>query len=45
MSRKEIIQRAAAEEGTTENPPNSNKTKYGEWYGLNGVPWCAIFVS
>jgi hypothetical protein len=23
----------------------SNKTKYGEWYGFNGVAWCAIFVS
>lgn len=22
-----------------------NKTKYGEWYGMNGEPWCAIFVS
>lgn len=22
-----------------------NKTKYGEWFGLNGVPWCGIFVS
>ena len=23
----------------------TNKTKYGEWYGMNGEPWCAIFVS
>lgn len=23
-----------------ESPPYSNKTKYGEWYGLNGVAWC-----
>jgi hypothetical protein len=23
----------------------SNWTKYGEWYGFNGVAWCAIFVS
>ena len=22
-----------------------NKTKYGEWFGLNGVSWCGIFVS
>lgn len=22
-----------------------NKTKYGEWYKVNGVPWCAEFVS
>jgi cell wall-associated NlpC family hydrolase len=20
-------------------------TKYGSWFGLNGVPWCGIFVS
>lgn len=29
--------------GITEYPPNSNRTKYGEWYGLNGVAWCVIF--
>ena len=23
----------------------SNITKYGEWYGYNGEPWCAMFVS
>ncbi|GKX68536.1 peptidoglycan-binding protein [Inconstantimicrobium mannanitabidum] len=22
-----------------------NMTKYGAWYGLNGQPWCAMFVS
>lgn len=22
-----------------------NYTKFGEWYGMNGVAWCAIFVS
>lgn len=22
-----------------------NITKYGEWYGLNGQPWCHMFVS
>lgn len=22
-----------------------NKTIFGEWYGMNAVPWCAIFVS
>lgn len=35
---------AAAEIGTVESPPNSNKTKYGVEYGWNGVAWCAIFV-
>jgi len=45
MGRQDVIDVAAAEEGFTENPAGSNRTKYGEWYGLNGVPWCAIFVS
>ncbi|MBX2894843.1 MAG: peptidoglycan-binding protein [Cyclobacteriaceae bacterium] len=45
MSRQTVLDVAEAESGTCENPPNSNKTKYGTWYGLNGVPWCAIFVS
>lgn len=36
---------AAAEIGTTENPIGSNNQKYGEWFGMNGVAWCAIFVS
>lgn len=30
----------ASQIGVTESPANSNKTKYGEWYGLNGQPWC-----
>ncbi len=29
----------------TANAGNGNYTKYGKWYGQNGVPWCAIFVS
>src|SRR5207237_5763814 len=24
---------------------NTNKTKYRQWYGLDGDKWCAIFVS
>jgi peptidoglycan hydrolase-like protein with peptidoglycan-binding domain len=45
MSRQSILDTAAAENGTKESPANSNKTKYGVWYGLNGEKWCAIFVS
>lgn len=45
MSRQTVLAIAEAENGICEAPINSNKTKYGEWYGLNGVPWCAIFVS
>lgn len=36
---------ALGQVGYIEQPPGSNRTKYGEWYGYNGVPWCAIFVS
>ena len=42
---EKIISVAKAELGTKESPNNSNKTKYGIWYGQNGVSWCAIFVS
>jgi len=42
---KEIIKVAEGEIGYKEYPPNSNKTKYGEWFGLDGLPWCGIFVS
>lgn len=45
MTREQVIQIAQAEVGTSESPANSNKQKYGEWYGMNGVAWCAIFVS
>jgi cell wall-associated NlpC family hydrolase len=38
-----LIEIAKAEINTCETPVN--KTKYGKWYGLNGQPWCAIFVS
>ena len=30
-------------EGTVQG--NNDVTKYGEWYGMNGQPWCAMFVS
>jgi len=43
--RKEIILAAIQELNTAEEPPESNRTKYGEWYNMNGVAWCAIFVS
>lgn len=36
VARKEI--------GTKENPPNSNKTKYGKFTGHDGQPWCGSFV-
>ena len=45
----EIGRRALAEArrwlGTRESPPGSNRTPFGVWFGLDGVPWCNIFVS
>lgn len=29
----------------TKNAGSNNYTKYGKWFGMNGVYWCAIFVS
>ncbi|KYH30051.1 spore cortex-lytic enzyme precursor [Clostridium tepidiprofundi DSM 19306] len=34
---------ASGEVGYTEGA--GNITKYGKWYGLDGNPWCAMFVS
>ena len=31
--------------GLKENPPTSNKTMFGVWYGHDGLKWCSIFVS
>lgn len=42
---EEIVKVALAEVGTKECPEFTNKTKYGEWFGFDGVPWCGIFVS
>lgn len=41
----QALQLARTQIGTKESPPESNLTKYGKWYGVNGQPWCAIFVS
>jgi hypothetical protein len=39
------LDRARTQIGTRESPFGSNRQKYGLWYGFNGVPWCAIFVT
>ena len=44
MTASEILKIAAGEVGYTESPANSNRTKYGEAYGWNGVAWCVIFL-
>ena len=38
-----VITIAKSQVGTLEIPVN--KTKYGKWFGLDGQPWCAMFVS
>ena len=43
MDLTNVIKVAMQEVGYIES--KGNKTKYGEWFGLNGVPWCGIFVS
>jgi hypothetical protein len=40
-----IIEIARQEIGTVESPPNSNRSKYGAWFGFDGVAWCGMFVS
>lgn len=36
---------AAKHIGLKEDPPGSNRTMFGEWFGLNGYAWCNMFVS
>ena len=43
--RSAIIATALGDVGTTEWPPGSNRTRFGARWGLNGVPWCAIWVG
>jgi len=40
-----IIEIASKEVGQGETPLNSNKSKYGKWFGFDGVAWCGMFVS
>ena len=43
MDLTNVVKVARQEVGYSES--KGNLTKYGEWFGLNGVPWCGIFVS
>lgn len=40
MSAEKVISIAEKDIGLTEYPPNSNLTKYGAEYGMDGYPWC-----
>lgn len=40
-----VVEIARKEIGQGEVPLNSNRTKYGKWFGFDGVAWCGMFVS
>lgn len=39
------IDMAISKLGYTEDPPNSNRTLFGKWFGMDGQPWCMFFVQ
>lgn len=39
------LDKAKTQVGKKESPSQSNMQEYGAWYGVNGVPWCAIFCT
>ena len=41
----EILAVARKEIGVKESTAGSNRTKYGAWYGLDGQPWCMMFIQ
>lgn len=52
--KQRVVQIALSQLGQTENPPNSNTSKFSKWYMNDadgwtvehpGPPWCAIFVT
>ena len=42
--RQKALSNAISQLGTKESPPNTNRVKYTDWYGMVG-PWCAMFVT
>src|SRR5688572_16174989 len=45
IDRTKIIAACQREVGYTEQPKGSNKTKYGVWYGIDGIQWCGTSAS
>lgn len=39
----QLLAAARAEVGYVEQPVN--RTKFGRWFGMDGQPWCAMFVA
>lgn len=44
MSMKRVIEIARGDIGEKEWPAGSNRTAFGERYGMNGQPWCVIWL-
>lgn len=44
-TRQKALDGAITHLGVKESPSGSNRTKFGQWYGLDGQPWCAIFCT
>ena len=42
---KQFITTAYSDLGYKESPYGSNKTKFGEWIGLQGQPWCMSAIQ
>lgn len=42
---RKALNEAVKHIGVKEQPPNSNHTPFGKWFGVDGVAWCAIFAS
>lgn len=40
----QVMRIAKSQIGYKERPSGSNRTKFGKAYGMNGTPWCSIFV-
>jgi len=40
-----VLKEAESQIGYVEYPAGSNRTRYGQWYGMDGQPWCAMFAS
>ena len=40
-----LLDVARSQLGVHEDPPKSNSTPYGRWYGMDGQAWCAMFAS
>ena len=45
MEKAKVTPLEAAKQHLNYQEKPINKTIFGEWYGMNGQPWCAMFVS